>query len=152
VLLFLRLFVTISIFFIFLLFRNFHLISRKTCREGTSWHTYVDVDERTILKWKLKRTDLKTWIGFIWFRLGWGVGCCEQGTGLRWLSSGMLRRVVLYKLADSSEVLTASIIRAMSHRPGDNQQVVWMYIARIRTEVCHWFINPDSFPVETKLL
>jgi hypothetical protein len=31
----------------------------------------------------------------------------------RWLSSGLLRRVIWYKFTDVSEVLTASIIRAM---------------------------------------
>jgi hypothetical protein len=33
---------------------------------------------------------------------------------LRWLSSGLLRRVVWQKFTDVAEVLAASIIRAMS--------------------------------------
>jgi hypothetical protein len=35
------------------------------------------------------------------------------------LSSGMLRRVVLYLLTDFSKVLTAAIIRAMSYCNGE---------------------------------
>jgi hypothetical protein len=37
----------------------------------------------------------------------------------RWLSSGLLRRVVWWKSTDVSEVLAAFIIRAMRNRPND---------------------------------
>jgi hypothetical protein len=43
----------------------------------------------------------------------------------RWLSSGMLRRVVSYKLTDVSEVLTASRIRAILHDDDGGSKHLW---------------------------
>jgi hypothetical protein len=42
---------------------------------------------------------------------------CRQSSTRRWVSSGLLRRVVWYKFTDVSEVLDVSINRV--HRPDD---------------------------------
>jgi hypothetical protein len=48
-----------------------------------------------------------------------------------WLFSGMLRRIVWYKLTDVSEVLAASIIRAMSTHHTDDGVYMAIFIRRL---------------------
>jgi hypothetical protein len=46
----------------------------------------------------------------------------------RWLYSGMLRRVIWWKLTDVSEVFTSSIIRAMSKLPRENGECMQSHV------------------------
>jgi hypothetical protein len=59
-------------------------------------------------------------------------GSCEHGNERKWLSSGVLRRVVWYKLTNVSDVFTASIITLMMEAVSTSEMSVNFYHTKLR--------------------
>jgi len=47
--------------------------------KGRDHSENLGVDGKVILGWILRKYGRKVWTGFIWFRIGPVVGCCEHG-------------------------------------------------------------------------